>query len=172
MERGENFRQRADAIEAPAPLSDLELGTKQRARRGRSQAHDQLRRDGADLPFQPLIACRQLLLRRGLVHAPLAARLPFEMLDGVGDIRSAAVDVCLFHRAIQYAASRTDERPPGFVFFVAGLFSHEDDSGMIAAFPENRLRRMGPERAGTTARSLLAQACERWSGGAGHWCEE
>src|SRR5690242_3626799 len=103
------------------------------------------------------MACRDLLLRRRLVHPAFAAGLPLEMLDRVGDVDSAAIDAGLHHRLIEHASRRTDKGASCFVLLVSRLLADDHDHAVGAAFAENGLRRMGPERAGATVCGFLTQ---------------
>ena len=68
-----------------------EAGTDERCGGG-AERDDDVRLHRLDLAFDPLAAGVDLALRRGLVQAALAAQLPFEMLDGIGDVEMLAVD--------------------------------------------------------------------------------
>jgi hypothetical protein len=49
----------------------------------RTQRNDHARANRFELPLEPRFTCRDLSLRRCLVHTALAARRPLEMLDGI-----------------------------------------------------------------------------------------
>jgi hypothetical protein len=59
------------------------------------------------------------------VHAALAARLPLEVLDRVGDIDDLAPDARLVERAVQHLAGGADERGAAQVLLVARLLADE-----------------------------------------------
>src|SRR5689334_3684099 len=46
-----------------------------------------------------------------LVDAPLAALLELEMLHGIGDVDTAAIEACVRHGAVKKLTRRSDERP-------------------------------------------------------------
>ena len=55
---------------------------------------------------------RQAVISRMLVFfvdAALAARLPFKVLHGIGDVGCLAADAGFFHARVEQAASGTDE---------------------------------------------------------------
>lgn len=77
-------------------LRDPEARAQQRLRRDSAQADNQSRTNCFQLSIQPRPACADLPHTRLLVDANLAARLPSKMLDGVGHIDFAPVDLRLF----------------------------------------------------------------------------
>jgi hypothetical protein len=46
-----------------------------------------------------------------LVDAPLAALLELEMLHGIGDVDTTAIEACVCHGAVKKLTRRSDERP-------------------------------------------------------------
>src|ERR1700687_158661 len=72
-----------------------------------------------------------------LMNAKFAARLPFEVLHGIGDIDFAAIDVGLFQTFIEQSPRRTDKGSSLFVFLVSWLFADHHDGNF-------RLRGFGP----------------------------
>src|SRR5207247_1262722 len=92
-----------------------------------------------------------------LVNAPLAARLPFEVLDGIGDIGLGTVDAGIVEGAVEQLARRPDEWPSGDVFGVARLLADEEQRRSDVAFAEDGLRAALPQLAGAAARRCLAQ---------------
>src|SRR5262249_30621044 len=89
-----------------------------------------------------------------LVDAPLAARLPLEVLDGIGHVDLPSIDARLGERGVEKAARRPDERPAGNVLGVAGLLADHHDARRSMAFAEDRLRSPLPERAALARRGL------------------
>jgi hypothetical protein len=73
------------------------------------------------------------------MDATLAARFPFEMLHRVGDVNFFTIDPRFFQRAIHNFSGRTDERFPGNVLVIAGLFADEHDRRFLWTFAKNRL---------------------------------
>jgi len=58
--------------------------------------------------------------RRPLVDPALAARLPLEVLDGIGEVGDALVEPCLAHRLAQELTGRADERLAAAILLLAG----------------------------------------------------
>src|SRR5258706_14202918 len=86
MKRRDHPRPVAALQNRLAAFGDGQPPSHYRYQRFRAQRDDDLRLDRADLFLEPDIAGVELALCRCLVQAPLATRLPAEMLDGVGDI--------------------------------------------------------------------------------------
>src|SRR5690348_9053698 len=86
MEGGVHMPGERALDEAAAHRRDAKLGPEQGARGGGAQADDHARLHGADFPVDPLAAGFDLALRGRLVQASLAAQLPLEVLDRVGDV--------------------------------------------------------------------------------------
>ena len=93
-----------------------------------------------DLGVEPRPAGRDLAGVRLLVDAPLAARLPLEVLDDVGDVDLRAVDPRLRERPIEQRAGRTDERMAAQILGVARLLADEHQRRRRRAFAEDGLR--------------------------------
>ena len=79
-----------------ALFGDPERGTENRLRRGRSETDEQFRLHDSQFGFHPRPAGGDLARVRFLMDAPFAARLPFEMLHGIGDINVVAIDPRFF----------------------------------------------------------------------------
>jgi len=77
-----------------APLRHAELTAEQRLRGGRPEQHQHARFDDLELGLKPRPARRHLRPVRLLMNAPLAARLPLEVLHRVRDVGRVAVDAC------------------------------------------------------------------------------
>jgi hypothetical protein len=97
-----------------------------------------------DLALEPLVAGVDLALRRGLVQAALAAQLPLEVLDRVGDIEVRAVHLGGLERAVEQPPGRADEGQALLVLLVAGLLAHQHDSCVRVPRAEHRLGRVRP----------------------------
>ena len=95
------------------------------------------------------------------MNAPLAARLPLEVLDDVGDVDARSVDARVGERAIEEFAGRSDERMTCEIFVVAGLLADEHQLSPRPAFTENGLRPALPEIACVTLARGLANARQR-----------
>src|SRR5258705_11627713 len=103
----------------PSVLHQLELRPHDRLRRRRAETDENLRLHGAQLGLEPGSARLDFRDARLLVDAPLAARLPFEMLDGVGDVDVAARDAGALERLVEHRARGTDKRRALAIFPVA-----------------------------------------------------
>jgi hypothetical protein len=72
------------------------------------------------------------------------------MLNGVGDVHLTPIDPRRLEAFIQQVTSRPDKRLPLLIFPIAGLFPHQENSGMGAAFAKDDLRGFPVEVASTT----------------------
>jgi hypothetical protein len=70
----------------------------------------------------------------------LASRFPLEMLNGISNVHFTSIDARGFKALIKKLAGRSDKRLPLLVFAIAGLFAHQEKSGMDTAFPKDDLR--------------------------------
>ena len=68
------------------------------------------------------------------MNAALAARLPLEMLHSIGNVSLLALNAGLRQCFVEDCTGGPDEWTPGKVFFVARLFSNEQDPRMGSAF--------------------------------------
>src|SRR5436190_18899189 len=84
----------------PAVLHQLELRPHDRLRRRRAETDENLRLHGAQLGLEPGSARLDFRHARLFVDAPLAARLPFEMLDGVSNVDVVARDAGVLERLV------------------------------------------------------------------------
>jgi hypothetical protein len=73
------------------------------------------------------------------VYAALASRLPFEVLNRIGDINVVAINASGLKRFVEELSCGTNERPPLQVFLIARLFTHEHHLGTNAAFAKHGL---------------------------------
>jgi hypothetical protein len=124
-----------------AVLCQSKLGTEQTLRRGCAQTDNELRTNGGNLCFQPRTAGRYFKRVWFLMQPNLAARFPFEMLNSIGDVHVGPIDACGLEAFIKQLTGWSDERLPLLVFAIAGLFSHQENSGMGSALPKDDLRR-------------------------------
>jgi hypothetical protein len=97
------------------------------------------------LLFEPKSAGGDLAGVGTLVQTPLAARLEFEVLDGVGDKDPLAVEPRATQGLIEDSAGGPHERTSGEILGVAGLLSHQHDRGPSRSFAADRLGRMTPK---------------------------
>src|SRR5207244_8109759 len=109
MHRREDKRGKRRRDELAAVRGHLELTADERLGRRRAQADDRARLDELNLSIEPRPARRNLAGVRFLVNASLAARLPLEVLDDVGDEDRGAIDAGVLERAIEQLAGRSDE---------------------------------------------------------------
>src|SRR5581483_4101747 len=157
MKRREDVRRERAFHEAAALRRDLEvLADDGLCRRG-AEADDDLRLDRLDLALEPLVAGVDLALRGRLVQAPFAARLPLEMLHGVGDVEVLARHIGRLERAVEKPAGGADERQALPVLLVARLLAHQHHPGVRIAGAEYRLRRIRPQWAVVAGPGLPAK---------------
>jgi hypothetical protein len=143
-----------------AVLSQPKLCTEQTLRRGCAKTDNELRTNSGNLGFQPWAAGRYFKRVWFLVQPDLAARFPFEMLNGIGNVHISPIDACRLEAFVKKLTSRPDKRLPLLVFAIAGLFPHQEQSGMGAAFPKNDLRRFPIEVASTAMPCSFPQTVE------------
>ena len=132
-----------------AVLCQSKLCTEQTLRRSCTEADNELRTNGGNLRFQPWAAGRYFKRVWFLMQANLAAQFPFEMLHSIGDVHVGPIDACGLEAFIKQLTGWSDERLSLLVFAIAGLFSHQENSGMGPAFPKDDLRRFPIEVAST-----------------------
>src|SRR4051812_36616436 len=146
--------------ERAALLRHLEGLAEERLRRRRAKTDQHSRFDQEDLRLQPRTA-RGDFRAVGLgVNSPLAARLPLEVLDDVGDVDEAAIDAGFLQRAIEQLARRSEERMPREIFRVARLLADHHDVRSRRSFTEDRLRSQSVQVAGLTVRRRVANVAE------------
>jgi hypothetical protein len=78
-----------------------EVLAEERLRSRRAQADQRFGRERRDLGLEPRVAGAHLVRARLLVDAPLAPRLPLEVLDGVGDPDAAPLDAELGEHPVE-----------------------------------------------------------------------
>jgi len=119
-----------------AALGDAKTGAKQGLSGGRAQAHHHARLDFSQLGLEPR-STGTYLARIGLaVDPPLAARLPLEVLDHVGDVDLRPIDADFRQRLVEDSSGRPDKRVAGAILVVARLFADEHDPGSLGASPK------------------------------------
>jgi hypothetical protein len=91
------------------------------------------------------------------MNAPLAARLPFEVFDDVGDIDFIPVDPGCGKGLIQQSARRAYKGPALAVLAVARLLTDHDHACILRAFAENCLRSIPVQVASLTAGGALPE---------------
>lgn len=112
-----------------------------------AQCDDHMRRDLREFLLEPVAACVDFALRGGFMHAPLTARLPFEMLDGIRYEHGAARDAGFAQSIVEQLSCRADEGLAGAVLAVSGLLADHHDGRVCGARPRDALRRIVPKRA-------------------------
>jgi hypothetical protein len=90
------------------------------------------------------------------VNASLAARLPFEVLDRVGQEDRRGVEPCLDHCLAQQLTCRADERLAGEVFVIARLLAHQHQSCARRPRAKHRLGASLPKVTPAAGSSLLS----------------
>ena len=119
-----------------------ERTAEQRLCRGRAERNDESGFSARDLGFEPRKTGGDFH-RAGLaVDPPCAARHPFEMLDGIGDVGLAAVDPGLDETAVEQLAGGADKRMAGEVLGVARLLADKHDARPLRPLAEHGLRRV------------------------------
>src|SRR4051794_37499680 len=88
-------------------------------------------------------------------------RFPLEMLDDIGDVRVAGVDLRILHRSLQHAPRGPYEWFTRQVLVVARLLSNQHQARRRRPRTEDRLGPGPPERARPAIGGGLAQARER-----------
>src|SRR5205085_6925646 len=124
----------------PAVLHQLELRAEHRLRGRRTEADDDLRLHRAQLRLEPRAARFDLRHARFLVDAPLAPRLPLEMLHGVGDIHLMARNARSVQRLVEHRAGGADKRRALTVFLVARLLADKHHACLVWTGAEDDLR--------------------------------
>ena len=127
----------------------------QRAQRGAAERDDDARPYRIEFAFEPVAARGHLALRGRLVQ-PLAARLPFEVLDRVRQVAVRALDPGFTECAVQHAPGRADERQslavPGCspTSMIVASTGPAPGTGWVAC-SHNAQRRHAPSVAGASA---------------------
>ena len=140
-----------------AAAQDAELRSQERLRRDRAHQDEHVGRDDVDLGAQPRPAGDDVGSQRTLVEPALAARLPAEVLDGVGQVDAAAIDARTFERVVEHASRRAHERPALDVLVVARLLADEREARLAGPLAEYDLRASLPEIAAAAVRGGRAQ---------------
>ena len=137
--RGDDVRAALVVKRGRASFRNADFAVDDCAQCGCAQCGNHDRAVGGDLRFEPVVAGCDFALRRRLVDAPGAARLPAEMLDRIGDIDVVVWDAGIIQRPPQEKAGRTDERLALAVFLVAGLLAHQHEMRPSRAFAGHAL---------------------------------
>ena len=79
------------------------------------------------------------------MNAALALRLPFEMLDGVGDVGFFAIDSSFLQSAVQQFSSGSYKGPALQILLIAGLLPYKHNFRMFRAVAKHGLRGVSPK---------------------------
>jgi hypothetical protein len=139
MDRGKDESRERRRDELAAARGDPELTPEERLRGRRTEADDRTRLHERDFRVEPRAARADFVRVRFLVNAPLAARLPFEMLDDVRDVDAPAVDAGFDERAVEEFPGRAHEWMPAQILFVPRLLADQHQLRRRRAFTENGL---------------------------------
>ena len=148
-------------------FGDTEGAPQQRTRRGRAQADHDLWSDGFHLRQQPGTTGADLVGVWFFVEAPLApslGRLPLEVLDRVGDVRSSALDLRRLERLVQQPSRRAHEGQSSPILLVARLLTDQHERRVRVPRAEHGLGRTLPEGAGPTVGGSHPQSRDRRRG--------
>jgi hypothetical protein len=138
-----------------AESADASGAPEERLRSGRAQAEHEGRVHGRELQLEPVPAGLDLGPAGLVVDPPLVRRPPLEVLDRVREVHALLRDLRFFQQAAEQPPGGPDERAPGLVLDVAGLFSDEQQP-TDRSLSENGLRRPREERAARAVRRLPA----------------
>ena len=95
--------------------------------------------DLGDLLLEPDAAGVYLAQAGLFVQTPLAAGLPLEVFDGIGDVDGFAIESRLLDDAIEQAPGRSYEGVTPKVLLVARLLAHQHDRGVARSLSAHRL---------------------------------
>ena len=133
-------------VQLPTPCRVDGEGAAQQRTQGRGpERHRDTRLEVIKFLLQPYVAGVDLQQVRFYVQSALAARLPLEMLDRVGQEDFAARESRRLKALLQHCTRRSDERTTLQILVIAGLLTHEHDPGVCRPFAADRLRRVLPQ---------------------------
>jgi hypothetical protein len=164
--RGQHVPSERRRDQLPAVTGDAECRAQERLGGSGAEAYHHTRFHQCHLAIEPWPAGGDLAPIRLLLDAPLAARLPAEVLRHVRDVRLRAVDSGLGERPLQELSRRADERPTGEILVVARLLADEHQGRVRLAVPADRLGGPLPE---VTRPALLRRPAQRRQGGGRAW---
>ena len=96
------------------------------------------------------------------MNTTFAARLPFEVLDDVGEVSLRAIDASFFERIVEQTSCRANKWFALEIFFVTGLFADEKNFSATRAFAKDSLRATLPEVAGFAVSSSVTKRFKRF----------
>ncbi len=79
------------------------------------------------------------------MDAPLASRLPLEVLHDIRHVGETAIDASFFKRFVEELSCRSDKGLAFEIFVIAGLLADKHYAGFRFAFAKNGLRAFSPE---------------------------
>ena len=119
-------------------------GSVERLRRSGAEGEEGEWPDNVELGLEPGLAGLDLARTRGLVQAALAAGPPLEVLDRVGQVDLAAVDLGTLQRLREDPSRRADEGLALDVLAIARLLADQHQPCLARALAEDRLRGVFP----------------------------
>jgi len=140
-----------------AVLRYAKLGAEERLGCGGSEADDEPGADGFYLSIQPGAACCDFAHGGFFMDAALAARLPLEVLYGIRDVCSAALDAGFFQAGVEQTARGSDEGTASEILLIAGLLTNEQNRCRGATLSEDGLRGIAIE----VATAALFGGCQQ-----------
>jgi hypothetical protein len=143
--------------EEPAILEKLMTRAYDGASGRSAQAYDDLRADLRQFCLQPWETRVDLARRRLFVDTAFASFFELKMFDGVRQIKIGAVQMSIVEGAVENTARRSNEWLTGEIFFIAGLFSHQEGARSRRSLTQNRLRRVTEKIAALAVLHGLAQ---------------
>ena len=140
MHRDDDARRQRRPVERfAAARGDRHRAAEDGLRRRRAHAHDDVRLHRGELRLEPAVTRTDLDEIRLRMQAPLAARLPLEVLHRVRDVHVFARDPRRLERRVEDPPGGTDERVPLLIFLVARLLADEHERGARRALAEHGL---------------------------------
>ncbi len=130
MDGGDDFFSERRIDPLPTLAADAKIRAEEGLGGGGAETNDDFRLQNAELRVEPRAAGGDFAGAGFFVDAALAARLPFKMFDGVGDVNIGAVEAGGGKGFVEEFSGRADERFAGEIFIVAGLFADKDNAGV------------------------------------------
>ena len=118
--------------------------------------YEHARLDACDLRLQPRQASTDLARVGPSMQSSLAAWLPLEMLDDVGDVGGITIDAGIRESSIEQTPRRSDKGSAGKILVVPRCFADQHERCMTPALAKYRLRGAGPQPTPFTAGCRLA----------------
>src|SRR3954470_3149261 len=132
---------------AAALLRDAELLAEERLCSRRAEADEHLRLDRGQLGLEPRTTGHLLRPGRLRVDAPLAARLPLEVLDGVRHVGRRPVYPRQLESLVEDAPGGADEGSARLVLLIPRLLADEENPRFRRSLAEDGLRPRLPQGA-------------------------